>query len=201
MWPASAMLTGSGVALILRVPDTPLDDPWTTHKWYVFAGVAGLLAPDEVRHPVSGHPRVQPVEHRVGRRVHRVRQHAGRAARLLVGSAEQLDDHRLRRHPGRRAADHPAPASPRRGGDVLDRPGGRCRDPRRLRALHDRALGVRARVRVRLLARDRHLAGGADLPVLHDHRPEDGAGRTGRPRRVRPPRRGGQHAPDGAADR
>ena len=42
VWPASAMLTGSGVALILRVPDTPLDDPWTTHKWYVFAGVAAF---------------------------------------------------------------------------------------------------------------------------------------------------------------
>ena len=42
VWPASAMLTGSGVALILRVPDTPLGDPWTTHKWYVFAGVAGF---------------------------------------------------------------------------------------------------------------------------------------------------------------
>ncbi len=42
VWPASAMLTGSGVALILRVPDTPLDDPWTTHAWYVFAGVGAL---------------------------------------------------------------------------------------------------------------------------------------------------------------
>ena len=42
VWPASAMLTGSGVALILRVPGTPADDPWSTHKWYVFAGVAGL---------------------------------------------------------------------------------------------------------------------------------------------------------------
>ena len=42
VWPASAMLTGSGVALILRVPDTPLDDSWTTHRWYMFAGVAGL---------------------------------------------------------------------------------------------------------------------------------------------------------------
>jgi Na+-translocating ferredoxin:NAD+ oxidoreductase RnfD subunit len=42
VWPASAMLTGSGVALILRVPDTPLGDPWTTHKWYVFAGVAAF---------------------------------------------------------------------------------------------------------------------------------------------------------------
>ncbi|MGD9701142.1 MAG: hypothetical protein AB7Q42_22055 [Acidimicrobiia bacterium] len=42
VWPASAMLTGSGVALILRVPDTPQNDHWTTHAWYVFAGVAAL---------------------------------------------------------------------------------------------------------------------------------------------------------------
>ena len=42
VWPASAMLTGSGVALILRVPSTPLNDHWTTHAWYVFAGVAAF---------------------------------------------------------------------------------------------------------------------------------------------------------------
>jgi len=42
VWPASAMLTGSGVALILRVVGTPPDQPWTTDGWYVFAGVAGL---------------------------------------------------------------------------------------------------------------------------------------------------------------
>jgi Na+-transporting NADH:ubiquinone oxidoreductase subunit NqrB len=42
VWPASAMLTGSGVALILRVPGTPADEPWSTHKWYVFAGVAAF---------------------------------------------------------------------------------------------------------------------------------------------------------------
>ena len=42
VWPASAMLTGSGVALILRVPGTPSDEPWSTYKWYVFAGVAAL---------------------------------------------------------------------------------------------------------------------------------------------------------------
>jgi hypothetical protein len=41
VWPASAMLTGSGVALILRVPGTP-DDTWSTHAWYVFAGVAAF---------------------------------------------------------------------------------------------------------------------------------------------------------------
>ncbi len=42
VWPASAMLTGSGVALILRVPTTPVGQHWTFHKWYVFAGVAAL---------------------------------------------------------------------------------------------------------------------------------------------------------------
>ena len=42
VWPASAMLTGSGVALILRVPGTPPHDHWSTHKWYVFAGVAAF---------------------------------------------------------------------------------------------------------------------------------------------------------------
>ena len=33
MWPASAMLTGSGVALILRVVGTPAGDPWSTNAW------------------------------------------------------------------------------------------------------------------------------------------------------------------------
>ena len=36
------MLTGSGVALILRVVGTPPDDPWNTYAWYVFAGVAAF---------------------------------------------------------------------------------------------------------------------------------------------------------------
>lgn len=42
VWPASAMLTGSGVALILRVPGTPPNDHWSTHAWYLFAGVAAF---------------------------------------------------------------------------------------------------------------------------------------------------------------
>jgi Na+-translocating ferredoxin:NAD+ oxidoreductase RnfD subunit len=42
VWPASAMLTGSGVALILRVVGTPPGDHWTTYAWWVFALVAGL---------------------------------------------------------------------------------------------------------------------------------------------------------------
>ena len=42
VWPASAMLTGSGVALILRVVGTPAGEPWNTDAWYIFAGVAGF---------------------------------------------------------------------------------------------------------------------------------------------------------------
>jgi Na+-translocating ferredoxin:NAD+ oxidoreductase RnfD subunit len=42
VWPASAMLTGSGVALILRAVGTPANDPWSLHAWHVFAAVAGL---------------------------------------------------------------------------------------------------------------------------------------------------------------
>jgi Na+-translocating ferredoxin:NAD+ oxidoreductase RnfD subunit len=42
VWPASAMLTGSGVALIFRVVGTPANDPWNTHAWALFAVVAGL---------------------------------------------------------------------------------------------------------------------------------------------------------------
>ena len=42
VWPASAMLTGSGVALILRVVGTPANQPWFVDYWYVFAAVAGF---------------------------------------------------------------------------------------------------------------------------------------------------------------
>ena len=41
VWPASAMLTGSGIALILRV-DTPAGDHWSLAGWYLFAAIAGL---------------------------------------------------------------------------------------------------------------------------------------------------------------
>ena len=42
VWPASAMLTGSGVALIMRVAGEPSDQPWLTDNWWLFALVAGL---------------------------------------------------------------------------------------------------------------------------------------------------------------
>jgi hypothetical protein len=42
VWPASAMLTGSGVALILRVVGTPADDRWSPFAVGTFAAVAGI---------------------------------------------------------------------------------------------------------------------------------------------------------------
>ena len=42
VWPASAMLTGSAVALIMRVVGTAPGDHWTTYAWWLFAAVAAL---------------------------------------------------------------------------------------------------------------------------------------------------------------
>ena len=42
MWPASAMLTGNGVAFVLRVPGTQHGDWWSLHGWYIFAGTAAV---------------------------------------------------------------------------------------------------------------------------------------------------------------
>jgi hypothetical protein len=42
VWPASAILTGNGIAFILRVPGTEHGDWWSTRGWYIFAGVAGV---------------------------------------------------------------------------------------------------------------------------------------------------------------
>jgi Na+-translocating ferredoxin:NAD+ oxidoreductase RnfD subunit len=42
IWPASAMLTGSGVALILRVPGMPANDPWNTSYLGLYAAVSAF---------------------------------------------------------------------------------------------------------------------------------------------------------------
>lgn len=41
-WPASAALSGNGVALILRVPGTEHGDWWSLRGWYVFAAASAL---------------------------------------------------------------------------------------------------------------------------------------------------------------
>jgi len=42
MWPASALLTGNGVAFILRVPGTEHGDWWSMRGWWIFAGTAAV---------------------------------------------------------------------------------------------------------------------------------------------------------------
>src|SRR5205823_4879222 len=42
MWPASALLTGNGVAFILRVPGTRHGDWWSTRGWWIFVATAGV---------------------------------------------------------------------------------------------------------------------------------------------------------------
>jgi Na+-translocating ferredoxin:NAD+ oxidoreductase RnfD subunit len=42
MWPASALLTGNGVAFVLRVPGTAHGDWWSTRGWWIFAATAAV---------------------------------------------------------------------------------------------------------------------------------------------------------------
>src|SRR4249919_2273458 len=42
MWPASALLTGNGVAFILRVPGTEHGDWWSMNGWRIFAATAAV---------------------------------------------------------------------------------------------------------------------------------------------------------------
>jgi Na+-translocating ferredoxin:NAD+ oxidoreductase RnfD subunit len=42
MWPASAMLTGNGVAFVLRVPGTAHGDWWSLNGWWIFVGTAAV---------------------------------------------------------------------------------------------------------------------------------------------------------------
>jgi hypothetical protein len=42
VWPASALLTGNGVAFVLRVPGTEHGDWWSTNGWWIFAATAAV---------------------------------------------------------------------------------------------------------------------------------------------------------------
>ena len=56
MWPASALLTGNGVAFILRVPGTEHGDWWSLHGAWIFAATAaGALLSKHVLRLRTGH--------------------------------------------------------------------------------------------------------------------------------------------------
>ena len=42
LWPASALITGNGVAFILRVPGTHHGDWWSLRGWWIFVGTAAV---------------------------------------------------------------------------------------------------------------------------------------------------------------
>jgi hypothetical protein len=42
LWPASALLTGNGVAFVLRVPGTEHGDWWSMQGWWIFAGTSAV---------------------------------------------------------------------------------------------------------------------------------------------------------------
>ena len=184
VWPASAMLTGSGVALILRVPSTPVGDHWSFHAWWVFAGVAAFSLSTKyliryrgshVFNPsniglvvvfiVFGSTRLEPLDF----------WWAPLGTGMILAYAVILIGGLLITA---------APRAPRRGSDVLAHACSGPRGSRCVRPLHGGAVGVRASERLRLLAGDHDLARGADLPLLHDHRSEDGAQRQGESHRV-----------------
>lgn len=59
-WPASALLTGNGVALVLRVNGTEHGDWWSLHGWYIFAATSALALVSKHVIRYAGRPVVNP---------------------------------------------------------------------------------------------------------------------------------------------
>ncbi len=60
VWPASALLTGNGVALVLRVNGTEHGDWWSMQGWYIFAATAGFALLSKHLLRFRGQPIVNP---------------------------------------------------------------------------------------------------------------------------------------------
>lgn len=59
-WPASAMLTGNGVALVLRYNGTEHGDWWSLEGWYVFAATAAFALLSKYALTFRGRPLINP---------------------------------------------------------------------------------------------------------------------------------------------
>ena len=152
LWPASALLTGNGVAFVLRVPGTAHGDWWSLRGWWIFVGTAGGRAALEVRDHLARRARLQPVEHRARRLLPRARPRPRRAARLLVGPDVGLARARTRRDRRRRLRDPPAAGAAAGRARLLGLVRGRDRRARALGPRDDRALAPRPDHRLPLLA-------------------------------------------------
>ena len=196
MWPASALLTGNGVAFILRVNGTEHGDWWSLHGWWVFAGTAAIALLSKY------------VIRLRGRHIFNPSNFGLVVCFLAIGPeiAEPLDFWW-------------GPMDPWMVLALAIIVGGGLAILRRLRLLEiavlfwvtfavalailtatrshdDRALAPRADRRLALLAHRRVLARDPDLPLLHDHRPEDDPGREARTPRLRDLGRASRRASD-----
>jgi len=59
-WPSSALLTGNGVAFVLRVPGTPHGDWWSVRGGWIFAAVAAVSLLSKYLIRVDGRPLFNP---------------------------------------------------------------------------------------------------------------------------------------------
>ena len=142
------------------------------------------LAALQTRDPLAWRAHLQSVQHRPRPLLPAAPPDQGRAARLLVGADVGLArpgacDHRCRRirHP---PAAEAAAGGTRLLGDVRrsDRSASPCRPH------DDRALAPRPDLGLPAVVGACHLARGARVPLLHDHRPEDRAALPERPARL-----------------
>lgn len=60
VWPASALLTGNGIALVLRVPGTQHGDWWSMRGWWIFAGTAVVAMASKYLIRVADRPLFNP---------------------------------------------------------------------------------------------------------------------------------------------
>ena len=152
MWPASALLTGNGVAFILRVPGTEHGDWWSMHGWWIFAATAAVALLSKYLIQFRGRHVFNPSNFGLVLCLPDPRLEPRRPARVLVGPHVRLDGARARDHRRRRARDPLAAAAAGDRGELLDRLCGRDRRARRERARDDRALAPRADHRLGVLA-------------------------------------------------
>ena len=197
MWPASALLTGNGVAFVLRVPGHRARRLVEHERRLDLRGDVRSRLALEVPDPGSTAARLQPVELRPCAVLPAARRRACGSAGAVVGAVVPGPRPRDRVDRRRRLPDPPA-APPRRSRRRLlarvrrrhrRARGQRAHDDGRLARGTDRGSGVL--VAAGLLARDPR------VPLLHDHRPEDDPGRAARAPRVR----GGSRAAGDVADR
>ncbi len=173
MWPASALLTGNGVAFVLRVPGTEHGDWWSMNGAWIFAATSAVALLSKYLIRVRGRHIFNP-------------SNFGLVLCFLLLGAESADPLalwwgplspalvvRARADRRRRLPDPPATAPRRDRRRLLARFRGRNRRARGQRAHDDGRLARRADRGCGVLVAARLLAGDPRVPLLHDHRPED----------------------------